>query len=291
MFLYMITGYILFRTEKITLKGIKDMATLLVWLIIPVMIVNSFCIPYSPEKLRELAVSALAGALCLAVAVAVAMLVFRKDPIANFGCVFSNAGFIGIPLVQAALGDRAVFWLVGLIVMLNLLGWSYGARVITGERSALKLKNLLLNPMMIAGAIGLLIFVTGLGAVLPEVVTTAVSGMASINAPLAMMVLGTYLAQSDIRKMIGSAHLYWVCAVRLLIIPAVTMALFSLIPFDRSIMLAVLIASATPVGVNVAVYAQIYDSDYPYACQAVTLSTLLSVVTLPLVMLMAETIL
>ena len=290
MFLYMFAGYILFKTGIITVKGSRDIASLLIWLVIPAMIVSSFCVPFSSAKLSELFSSALVGALCLAVAVVVSMAVFKNDPIADFGCLFCNAGFIGIPLVQAALGEEAVFWLVGFIVMLNLLGWGYGVRVITGKKADPDIKSLLANPMLIAAAIGLIIFFTGLGAALPDVITTAIKGIASVNAPLAMIVLGSYLAQSDIKKMLTSLHIYWVSAVRLLVIPAVTLVLLKMLPFDRDIIMTVFVAASTPIGANVAIYAQLHDCDYPYACQIVTHSTLLTIVTLPLMIMLAEAI-
>lgn len=107
---------------------------------------------------------------------------------------------------------------------------------------------------------------------------------------MAMIVLGSYLAQSDIGKMVTSGHLYWVSAVRLLIIPAVTLLVFRLVPFDNDILMTVFIAAGAPIGANVAVYAQLHNKDYPYACQTVALSTLLSIVTVPVLLMLAETI-
>ena len=172
--------------------------------------------------------------------------------------------------------------------MMNMLQWSYGVSVITGERSAVAIRRLILNPIFLSIVIGLVLFLTGAGNHLPGVVSTALDGLSALNAPLAMLVMGSYLAQSDLKKMFTSGHLYLSCAVRLLLIPAVTLLLFHLIHLDRTMMLAVYIALSTPMGANVAVYSQLYDADYPYACQAVTLSTLLSIVTLPLMIVAAS---
>ena len=103
-----------------------------------------------------------------------------------------------------------------------------------------------------------------------------------------MLVLGSYLAQSDMKKMFTSAHLYWVSAVRLIIIPAVTLLAFRFIPVEHSIFLTVFIALSTPAGANVAVYANLYDADYPYACQVVAITTLISIITLPLMILISS---
>jgi predicted permease len=274
-----------------TIKGSKDIASLLVYLVIPTVIVNSFCVERSAAKVVELAQSTLIAAVGIGIAMVISALIFKKDPVANFGGAFSNAGFIGIPLVQAAFGDEAVFWIVGTVALINMLQWSYGVRVITGEKSATGIRHLLMNPILVSIAIGLFLFMTNIGVQLPEVCKTTLAGISSLNAPLAMIVLGSYLAQADLRKTVTSLHLYWISTVRLLIIPAVTLAVFSFIPFRQDMILTIFIAAATPIGANVAVYAQLYDRDYPYACQTVVLTTLLSIATLPLMLMAADSFL
>lgn len=288
MFLYMFAGYILFRTEKLTIRGSRDIAAILVWLVIPAVIVNSFCVEFSRLKLIQLVQSALISALGIGIAMIIAALIFKNHPIDNFGCAFSNAGFVGIPLVQAALGNEAVFYIVAIVAMMNMLQWSYGVKVITGERSMVGLRHLIINPIFVSIIMGLIIFVTGTGAHLPDIISSTLSGLSSLNAPLAMLVLGSYLAQSDMKKMFTSGHLYWVSAVRLLIIPAVTLLVFRFIPIEHSIFLTVFIALSTPAGANVAVYANLYDADYPYACQVVAITTLISIITLPLMILISS---
>jgi len=291
MFLYMFAGYVLFKTEKMTIKGSKDIATLLVWLVIPAVLVDSFCVERSMARIVELLQSAFVTALTLALSMAIAKLIFKNKHVDNFGAAFSNAGFIGIPLVQAAMGDDGVFWIVSMVAMLNMLQWSYGVGLLTGEKSAVGIKHLVFNPILVAIMIGLTLFLTNLGTKLPEVVSVAVAGVSSLNAPLAMIVLGSYLAQSDMKKMFTSGTLYLLSAVRLLLIPAVTLLVLHfipmLVPIRNEILLTVFIGASTPIGANVAVYAQLYDCDYPYACQTVAITTLLSIVTLPVMLMFA----
>ena len=288
MFLYMFAGYILFRTDKLTIRGSRDIAAILVWLVIPAVIVDSFCVEFSRLKLIQLAESTLISALGIGIAMIIAAVVFKRHPVDNFGCAFSNAGFVGIPVVQAALGDEAVFFIVAIVAMMNMLQWSYGVKVITGERSMIGLKHLIINPIFVSIIIGLSLFITGAGAHLPDIISSTLGGISALNAPLAMLVLGSYLAQSDMKKMFTSAHLYWVSAVRLLLIPAVTLLAFRFIPIEHSIFLTVFIALSTPAGANVAVYANLYDADYPYACQVVAITTLISIITLPLMILISS---
>lgn len=291
MFLYMFAGYVLFRKDLLTIKGSKDIANILVRLVIPAVILNSFCVERTHERMMELLQSALVTDLSLIIAMVIAALLYRKKPVANFGAAFANAGFIGIPLVQAAFGSEAVFWILSMVAMLNMLQYSYGVRLLTGEKSMTGLRHMLYNPILISIAIGLVLFFTGAGGHMPEILSASLEGMSALNAPLAMLVLGSYLAQSDLKKMMRDVSLYWLSAVRLIIVPLATLMVIRLIPYRTELLLTVFIAASTPIGANVAVYAQLYDKDYPYACQTVVITTLFSIITLPLILMIAAPLL
>lgn len=288
MALYITMGFILFKAKKITLAGSKDLATLLIWLVVPAMLINSFCVPYSDEKLREFGISFFLGLLALLLSMAVAALLFRKDALENLAVAFSNAGFMGIPLVRQSLGDNAVFYLVGFVAALNLFQWGYGVLLLSGKKAKGSWKGILFSPAVLGSMVGFLIFVTGWGDRLPGVVDGALKGVAATNAPLAMIVLGVYLAQTELKSLVITPRLYLLNGVRLVLIPLITLGVFSFLPAPVPIKLAILIAAAAPIGANAAVYAQLYDRNYPYACKAVAQSTVLSILTLPLMVTLAQ---
>lgn len=144
------------------------------------------------------------------------------------------------------------------------------------------LHTVLSNPIADGAILGLVIYFSDLGGRLPGPALTALTHIGNLNAPLAMIVLGVYLAQSDLRALFTSLRLYWISFVRLVLIPTLTLALFHFLPMPSDMRLAILIAAAAPVGANVAVYAQLNGLNHVYASQTVTLSTLLSIVILPL---------
>lgn len=291
MALYIAIGFTLFKTKKITLAGSKDLASLLLWLVVPAVLINSFCVPYSPEKLREFGLSFLLGLLALGISMALAALLFRKDAIENLAVAFSNAGFMGIPLVRQSLGEDAVFYLVGFVAALNLFQWSYGLILLGGKKGKGSWKGILGSPVVVGSLIGFLLFVTGLGDKLPGVVEGALKGVVATNSPLAMIVLGVYLAQTELSSLVTTPRLYLLSGARLALIPLVTLVVFRFLPAPNAVKLAILVAAAAPVGSNAAVYAQLYDRDYPYACKAVAQSTVLSVFTLPLMVTLAQWVL
>ena len=134
MFLYLIIGYVLYRTGLITQEGSKALAHLLLYCVLPCVVLKSFCIEYSAKGAVELAVSIAAGAGVLLLSMAVSWLFFRKDPMAQIGVAFSNAGFMGLPLVTAVLGGEAVFYAAGFVALLNALQWTYGQATLSGDK-------------------------------------------------------------------------------------------------------------------------------------------------------------
>lgn len=279
MFMLMGVGFTLCKTKKITPEGCKAMANLLVFAIIPSVMLKGFQVERSVENVRAMVSGMLLSVSALALSTLISRLIFKKSPIDNFSAAFSNAGFIGIPLVQAALGDSAVFYISIFIALLNVLQWTYGVSVMTGKNPLAQLKSLLVNPIILAFVFGLFMFFTD--TTLPPIVNRVVDYLAVMNAPVAMMVLGVYLGNVDWKRMLTASRLYLCAAVRLLLIPAAMMLIFKIIPAEPAVRLAIFISASAPVGVNAAVYAQIHGKDHSYAVQTVTLSTLLSIAALP----------
>lgn len=287
MALIMAAGFVLYKAKKITLEGSRVMANLLVWLIIPVTLIRSFCMEFSTEKLIMLGESFVLSALILAVAMVIAYLTTRKNNIDLFAVTFCNCGFIGIPLVTAAIGEYSVFFLGALLVLFNLLQWTWGTAVMKKEKMNLSFKSLLSNPFLYAAIIGLFLFTTGLGVKLPYVVSNAMTHISALNTPISMLVLGVYLARTNVLDLFKNPRLYRLSVIRMWLIPLATLGVFMLLPFHTDVRMTLLISAATPVGANVAVYAQMFDADYPYACQTVALTTILSILMMPPFILLA----
>lgn len=281
MAIYMAVGYFLYRKRLVTAQGCKELGNLLLYVVLPCAIVNSYRVERTPEKTGQLLWSLLLSLGALLLAMAVCTVLFRGRKIECFGVSFSNAGFMGIPLVSAVLGGEGVFFISSFVALLNIFQWTYGVVVMTDSRDSIQLKKLAKNPILIAMGAGLVLFF--LQPPLPSVVTGAVSALAGLNAPVAMIILGIYLAQTELASVFNAPVLYGAAAVRLLLIPALTAVLLCLLPADPTLKLAIFIAASAPIGSNVAIFAQIHGQDYTLAVREVCLSTILSVVTMPAV--------
>ena len=298
MFLLSAIGCICFRTKKITMEGCRTISNILIYLSLPCVIINSFLVEFTTQKLLGLIYSSVAAALVMVASIILSRLFFAKDAILNFASTFSNPGFFGIPLIVATLSDGAVFYIATFIAFANLLQWSYGVALLSTDVSATKgngywkkflpsPKRLVTAPFMIATIIGLFFFLTKIP--IPSLASKVIQYISGLNTPLAMFTIGIYLAQTNPGQMFKKKKLYLLSVVRLLIIPLVSMFILFFLPKEFAEMkMALLIVAACPTGSNVAVYAQLYDSDYSYAVETVVIPTLLSIITIPFIVQIAE---
>lgn len=291
MFIYMMIGFLLYKKKFVTKQGSKELGLILLYVILPVVIVKAYLVTFSAELLRGLALSFAASLLVLLLSMLLSRVVFRsRYPIEQFSSAFSNAGFIGIPLVEMTFNDSlAVFYVSSFVALLNILQWTYGIVVMTGKKDSIAPKKITTNPIVISFLLGIILFF--LPVELPEVLNSAVTAISSMNAPVAMIILGTYLAQMKLRELFTDRMVYLCAVMRLIVIPLATAAVLALIPGNEMLKMSVLIVAATPVGSNVAIFAQMEDMDYTQAVKDICLSTLLCIVTIPLVVSAAGVIL
>lgn len=283
-------GVYLSRKGFLSPQGTKDLGAILLRVIIPCVIVKSYITQYSRERLIQLALSAGLALLGFVLAMVIAYLVYgKRRRIENFAAAFCNAGFIGIPLAQAVIGEEGVFFVAATVALLNLFQWTYGVYIMTDRRDAISLKTIAKNPVVIAIVIGVALFLTRIPV--PGIITSTLGYITGMNTPVAMILMGTYLAKLPLSRLLDR-RAYGCVFFRLVVIPGALLLAFWALPItDQSVAMAAFLAAATPVGANICVFAQQYDCDYEFSVVTVCLSTLLSVATVPLLASLAQTVL
>lgn len=291
MFVLIMIGYLLCRKKLITLQGSGEMGKILLNVVIPCVIINSFWCERTAEKTASLVQGSVIAAVVMAVAVIISTLIYGlRDGVSCFSSAFSNAGFIGIPLVQAVLGNSAVFYLSLMIVLVNFLQWTYGLYVLTGDKGKMKLSVVVKNPVVISVVAGVVIYLLNLPRF--AFTDTLISSITAVNTPVAMLVTGVYLAQSPLTDIISDRRTWMVSILRLLVIPAVSLLVMKLFPFGTQEMkVAIMIAAACPVGSNVSIFAQQVGASFRDATNQVCLSTILCLLTIPLMTLLTTVVL
>lgn len=311
LFALMAVGALCRMRRLVDEAAVKGMVNVLILVVTPCLIVDVFQRPFDPSMLRSFG-----AAFAIAVAVhgaliAIARFTARGDagslPVLRLATVFSNAGFMGVPLEYAILGAEGVFYGIVYVATFNVFIWSWGLKEMRGKRGqgdrgqgsggreeggrCRGLRPMLLNPGTVGIALGLPIFL--FSVTLPQVVKTPVHFLSEMNTPLAMLVIGFYLAGADFRRVLRTPAAYVAAFVRLVAFPlALTGAMWFLRGHvDRTMALALVTASAAPVAAMVTMFSSKFGRDVDLSVGLVSGTTLLSMATMPPVIALAMEVL
>lgn len=281
-------GYFAVKKGYLSKQGSKDLGNILLYIITPAVIIQAFRMEYSYERTFNLLISAGLAFIAILISIIIAHIFYRKNGVLNFGVSFSNAVFMGIPLIYNTLGSEAVFYALAFVIFTAIGQWTYGIMVITHDKSVISLKNIVKNPIIYYVLIGLILYFTQLR--LPIILTQTMAYLVPLNTPIPMFMIGGFIAGLPFKSIFNQFHIYIASLVRLVVVPLIVMFVLKLIPSVsqdfETMKMAILLVASTPVGANVAIFAQQYNQDVKESAQVVSLSTLLSVITIPLIILL-----
>lgn len=286
LFILIAVGYLCGKTKILNDKTAKSITDIVLYIVCPCVIIDNFIRPFEVEMLGKLLTTA-AAALCIhAVSIVIAMLIFHdKQPTRNrvyrFALIFSNCGYMSLPMQQAILGSDGVFFGAVYIVIFNVVMWTFGVWLSSGDKKSLSAKKILLNPCIIGMAVGLVIFLTSLPV--PEVIAKPITFLANLNTPLPMMIVGYYLSQTKIRDAFKDGKGFICVLFRLVVIPLLAFGGMMLCGIRDTVLVTCVIAAAAPTAAATTMFAAKFDNDARLSVNLVTLSTLLSVITMPLI--------
>lgn len=291
MLVLIIVGVICAKTRMIGKETNRDLSGLVLNVINPVVILMSYQKEYRPELLKKLGMSFLLSAVAFAVMIALSYLLIRKKDgreteIERFSLIYSNCGFMGIPIVSALFGSEGVFCLTAFITMFNLCVWTHGIMLISGESGLKRTLKAFRSPTMIAIYAGLIMFLTGIR--IPALPSQALQFIADMNTPMAMIVSGVTISQTNIFRLVKNLRIWLVVGLRLLVLPITVTA--ALLPFssDSQVLLTVVVASAAPPAAMCTLHCIRFNKNSVYSSEVFTGGTILSIVTLPILVHIAE---
>jgi predicted permease len=227
LFLMIGVGVFLVKRGLLSGEGAAQLNTLLVNVVTPCVVVGAFQLDRSRVSLPVLGLTALLAVAVHLIGILVSLLFFRREPedlrrVMRFAAIYSNCGFMGLPLVQALLGSEGTVYASVFLAVFNVVSWTHGYALMSGNGGQ-KFVRVLFNPGTVGVLVGLPLFL--LGWRLPELVGKAVDGFAALNTPLAMLCIGVYISSVSLRETFLDLRLYRVCALRLLLIPALSLGL------------------------------------------------------------------
>ena len=292
--LYLIAavGFVADKTKVFRKEDSKKVIDLLFNIVLPIAVIRTFMtMEFTAEHVKGLFIAFLCAAATHIFGIGVASVVFRKryDPmergIYRYGTVFSNAAFLALPLASSVIGNEGIFYCAVYVGMFNILAFTYGIFEISGHKAKIDLKKLVLNPGSISVLIGIPLFLLQLD--IPYFISYPMELVGGINSPLAMIVFGTFLANSDFKQIIIKKELYLVSFLRLIFIPICMLGIFRLCGVRGDLLAAMIISSSAPTATNTAMYAAKYDNDAALGSGIAAQSSILSVLTMPIIVALA----
>ena len=309
LFIIIALGFLCQRIKLLTEEANKCMADIVMYFVTPCVIINAFSATLYPREELFGILKNIGAVALIALAVHVVMIlsvtvIFRfksedKKRLMRFAAVFSNAGFIALPLAQALIdtpeSHEGALYAAAYLAVFNIALWTWGYADMSGEsagvRGSSSWKKILLNPGIIGVVIGLVFFTSPLyitvggvaGLRLPSVPADAISALSALNLPLPMLMVGFYLGKADLAAAFKDGWSYLCITLRLLVFPLATLGVLYLCGVRGNVLLVSVIGACAPVGATATIFAAKFGRDTELSVRLVSLSTVLSMVTMPLI--------
>lgn len=289
MFIIMAVGFICGKVKLITPEVNRGLSNVALMLVNPLTTFTSYQTAYSNEIAVNLLHTFVLAIVAFAVQIPLSILIIKKSRkefrIERLSILLSNCSYIGIPLVQSMYGSEGIIYLTAFVTVFHLVTWTYGLSLMSGEKDIKKMLRNMISPALIAVLLGAVCFFAGLR--LPEIVVTPMKRIADMNTPMAMLIAGSTLAQTDIKKALTRVSTYVICALKLIGLPlCVLLVIFSAsrLGISRDIINIVVIAASCPTATIITMFSHRYGKNSVYASEIFTVCTLFSVLTIPFVL-------
>ena len=303
-FIFIALGFVCQRIGFLSDDANKCLANITMYFVTPCVIINAFSTLYDKKELTEIlkniGIVAIIALLTHLFMIAAVCLIFRlsdedKRRIMRFGAVFSNAGFIALPLAQALIDTptsrEGSLYAAVYLAIFNVVLWTWGLSDMSRDKKVISVKKILTNPGIIGVVFGMVIFTSPLylsplgieGIVLPSVITDALSYMSAINLPVPMLMVGYYLGKADLKRAFREKWAYICMVLRLVVFPLVLLLVLWLVGIRGNVMTVSVIGACAPVGATLTMFAAKFDRDTTLSVSLVSLSTIISLLTMPLI--------
>ncbi|HCA05452.1 MAG TPA: hypothetical protein DEO32_06115 [Ruminococcaceae bacterium] len=290
LFILISVGFICGKTGIITEHASKKMTDIVLYVVTPCVMIAAFQREFSLELLGKVLIAALAAAAIMTVSIFIARFAVRDKNVARrkvlqFSVIFSNCGFMSLPLQKALLGDEGWFYGSIFVAVFNVFCWTYGLVDMSGDKKQLSIKKLALNPGIIGVVAAIILFVCRV--TLPVVIIEPVTHLANLNTPLPMLIIGFYLSRADFKKAFTDKGAYLAMLLRLAVIPIAVIFAMVLLKTDAKMTVAFAVACSAPTAATTTMFSAKFDRDVELSVSVVTASTVLSIITMPLVVSLA----
>ncbi len=286
-------GVILTKLKMLSEHTIKQMTDFVLTIVTPSVIIKSFSREFDPSTLKNLLTSFLIAILLHIGYIVLSRLMIRdkdknRQKVLQFSAVFTNCAFMAIPLLQSLIGDLGVFYGTSFIAIFNIFVWSYGVLLMNGKSSRLTPKKMFLNPGIIGVTIGMLIYFVNIP--IPKIIYEPISFLAALNTPIPMIIIGFHLANSNILEGLKNFKTLYTIFVKLFIFPALSLLCMYLCGIKGEVLVACTICASAPTAAITTMFSSKYGGDTSLSVSTVSLSTVFSVISMPIIITLAQAI-
>ncbi len=285
MFLLLVTGAVLRKREILPGTAKNILTDLIIYLVLPCNIINSFCMEFSWELLRKFAVVIVVAMMIQVLCMALSRTLYNKEEsgrkkVFQYSTLVSNAGFMGNPIAEGVFGAQGLVYASIYLIPQRIVMWSAGLACFTESSSRREVvKKVVTHPCIVAVYIGLVLMIGQIS--LPESLGTTIKMLGACTTPLSMVLIGTILADISLKGLF-SFPVLWYTFVRLVLIPGITLSGCRLCGIDPLITGVSVLLAGMPAGSTTAILANKYEGDVELATKLVVFSTLMTLVSVPL---------
>ncbi len=287
-FIMIIMGYTLVKLKIVKSEDSKVLSMVCLYLIMPCVIINSFLIDFTPEKLKGLGL-----AVGVAIVIHFVAWIFIKilgkvlnfNPVEKASVMYSNAANMVIPVVMSVLGDEWVLYSSAFVSVQLVLLWTHCKSMLSNEKG-FELKKIYTNINLIAIFIGILLFITKIH--IPSVLQGTLKSVGGTVAPISMIITGMIMAGAELKKVFSNGRIYLVLFFRMIFFPFIVFLIIyftgitKVIDNGAMILLVTFIATITPTASSITQMAQVYGNNEQYAGAINIMTTIVSIVTMPI---------
>jgi predicted permease len=300
LFLLMACGFYARKRGIIDDVASKRLSSLIIKIGQPMMIISALTeAEFSYENLTDGLVIVGVGMVFHAVVGCLAFLLckgFRdldERKITEFSLMFTSGGFIGFPIMEALFGPKGLFLAAFFNISFHLFIWSWGIAILARKRPDIKLtvRKVFINLGSVPCLIGVLIYMLAIpfpGFALPAFLSKFMMYLSNLCTPISVLITGALLATRTPKQIFGSPKIYYFSAMKLIALPLIVCVIGKLIGLPHDMVLFATVEAALPSAASITMFSEMYGLNSGYASQTVGTSSLLSVGTMPVILLVAE---
>lgn len=288
-------GFACDKTKLFTEKTARHSNNLLFYITTPAIIIQAFLnMEFKPDTAVKLLLAFVGGIAIHVVAIVISLPFFRKCPkdksvVYRYACVYGNVGYMALPLANAILGPEGVFYCSVGVIAFNIFCFTHGVWLMSDKekgQAGFKPVNLILNPGVLSVLIGLPLFI--LKIKLPDILQTPIDSIAACNTPLAMIVFGTYLSNSNLKTVFKEKEIYLTALIKLIVLPLIIFVFYRAFGATGAFLVAAMITASAPSANNTVIFTAKYERDLDTASKTVAAVSFMSIITMPLIIALAK---